>query len=215
MAFGLAWVAGAAHARPHGATAAPSEPEIHEAALAGDAARVKSLLSADRSQAMVRDKDGFTPLHHARTAEVAKLLIENGADINARCKSNKCTPLHSATYRGRLDVVKLLLEKKAEVNVEDKVGNPPLHYAAGWNRDPQMSQVLLDAGADVNQRDNSGWTALMHAAYSGYDRVAALLIQKGADINARDYYGQTALGKAIEMSNMSLARMLVESGARK
>lgn len=211
----LAIAGGSASARPHGATATPAEPEIHTAALAGDAAAVTRLLESDPKNASVRDRDGFTPLHHARNAEVARLLIEKGAEVNARCKSNKCTPLHSAVFRGRLDVVKVLLEKGADIKATDAVSNPALHYAAGWNRDPEATRLLLDAGAPIDQRDNSGWTALHHAAYSGYDKVAALLISRGADINARDFYGQTPLGKALEMSNMALAKTLVESGARK
>jgi ankyrin repeat protein len=65
--------------------------------------------------------DGFPALHSAierkagsGEAEVIRLLVAAGADINAR-GSNDWTPLHLAAARGRMDLVQLLVELGADL----------------------------------------------------------------------------------------------------
>ncbi|MEM2790511.1 MAG: ankyrin repeat domain-containing protein, partial [Thermofilaceae archaeon] len=49
--------------------------------------------------------------------EVARFLVENGADVNAR-NIDGMTPLHLAVFRGHLEVARFLVEKGADVNAE-------------------------------------------------------------------------------------------------
>jgi ankyrin repeat protein len=53
---------------------------------------------------------GTTPLHaaaHANRAEIAKLLIDHGADVNALDLDGK-TPMHHTTFHKAKAVAKLL-----------------------------------------------------------------------------------------------------------
>ena len=62
-------------------------------------------------------KDGETPLHRAITrgqTEVAKLLIESGADVNIGRKRDGRTPLAMAEGRGRDEIAQLLKAKGAK-----------------------------------------------------------------------------------------------------
>ena len=52
--------------------------------------------------------------------ETVKLLIENGADINAKDEDGYTVLMH-ASFNGYLEIVKYLIEKGANVN-EDKDG---------------------------------------------------------------------------------------------
>jgi hypothetical protein len=57
---------------------------------------------------------------------VAQLLMERGADVNARDKNYE-TPLHLACYAPDPKLVQMLLDCGANVNAEDNRGRTPLH----------------------------------------------------------------------------------------
>lgn len=54
--------------------------------------------------------------------QIAELLVENGADVNAHENYHICA-IHWACGRGHSSIVKLLLQNGAKVNVGDKVGD--------------------------------------------------------------------------------------------
>jgi ankyrin repeat protein len=75
---------------------------------------------------------GRTPLHLAvgsgRT-EVARLLLDRGADVNARDDTGKETPLHYAAWDGDAELIGLLLSRKADRAARDGRGRTPLDTA--------------------------------------------------------------------------------------
>jgi ankyrin repeat protein len=60
--------------------------------------------------------------------EVAKVLLEAGADVNARDASQN-TPLHYAALHGHTTVAKLLLEAGGDINARNRKGKTPLALA--------------------------------------------------------------------------------------
>ncbi|WP_020531549.1 ankyrin repeat domain-containing protein [Flexithrix dorotheae] len=75
------------------------------------------------------------PIHSAcaiSSYEIAKLLIENGANVNAR-QMQGVTPLHSAAHNGEAEIVKLLLENGAKVNAKLETGQTALAMAIDKN----------------------------------------------------------------------------------
>ena len=78
-------------------------------------------------------KHGFTALFYPCMfggAEIAKLLIDSGADINAREDGN--TPLMWAAFRGHVEIVELLLANGADPDVTDDTGKiTATHMARG------------------------------------------------------------------------------------
>ncbi len=77
--------------------------EIHDAALIGDLARVRTLFKSDPNLVFAKDSFGATPLHLAGAQvykDVAELLLVYGADVNARYRDDQ-TPLHSAVRADR------------------------------------------------------------------------------------------------------------------
>jgi len=130
---------------------------LGDAAMAGDADVVWALLQSDPSLASTYTDDGWTPLHLAATPEIAGMLLDAGADIQARNRHKFAgpgnSPLHGATYLNRQDVVRVLLERGADPNARDNAGLTALHLAAG-NGWVDCARALLEAGADANARTN-------------------------------------------------------------
>ena len=66
--------------------------DVWSAAAHGRADVLESLLDADPSLVSAPGGDGETPLHFAKTAEVAELLIARGADLERRDVDHESTP---------------------------------------------------------------------------------------------------------------------------
>ena len=77
---------------------------------------LRQLLAADPGLVHARGGDGQQPLHEAATVAVADLLIDHGADVNARCIDHKSTPAQYALAE-RPDVCRRLLERGAEADI--------------------------------------------------------------------------------------------------
>ena len=65
---------------------------VHAAAGFGFTDRLADLLRADPSLVRARGGDGCTPLHFARDIATAQLLLDRGADIDARDEDHDSTP---------------------------------------------------------------------------------------------------------------------------
>ena len=109
--------------------------------------------------------------------DVARLLLEHGADVNARNKDS-VTPLHIAAGEGHVDVARLLLEHGAYVNARSEYGLTPLYYAAVNGR-LDVARLLLERGADAGARDDKGRTPLDRAREKGHVEVARVIEEYG------------------------------------
>ena len=91
---------------------------------------------------------GRTPLWEAWDEEVAKSLIDNGANPNAMDRVGD-TPLHAAVMLGKENVIKTLIQAGADIDRNNEGGMSPLDMARmigkSGNRDPIeaiMEEVL-------------------------------------------------------------------------
>ena len=163
--------------------------------------------------------DKETPLITAASygdAEVAKVLIDAGADVNAHSAPNSggvpggSALLHAAVF-GVTDVLDLLVEAGAEVTSLEEAAaagditgwltpqsDPQariraLVFAADHQRLPVIDQ-LIDTGTPVDAFDEVwGRQALRIAAQNGRPASVRRLLDHGADPNLRDKEGRTAL----------------------
>lgn len=108
--------------------------------------------------------------------EIVKLLIENGADINAMNAVGH-TALNRAVFFGKDAAIDFLLAKKADVNKTDKkFVLTPLMSAARKNRS-EIGEKLIKNGANINQTNSiDNFTPLLWAVYAdNYDFIKMIL----------------------------------------
>ncbi len=168
----------------------PTDPAAAERAKAIE--ETKAYLDAN-GDPNARDEMKTTRLDGAAVCdmpEVAELLVERGADVNAKDPETGYTPLHWAASQGNTKVAETLIAKGADVKAVDNLGRTPLHAAAASNY-PDVVALLIEKDADIDARDRFGNTPLHLAAGSGSDLTAKLLLDKGADPNAANSRGRT------------------------
>ena len=99
--------------------------DAHAAARLGMLPKLKELVAVDPSVVHARGGDGQTPLHFASNVEVAKFLLENGADINALDVHHESTPAQYMLRvqqkrhypRDRQDVARFLLSRGCKSDI--------------------------------------------------------------------------------------------------
>jgi ankyrin repeat protein len=90
--------------------------DAHSAARLNRIAELAAMLDANPALVNARGGDGQTPLHFAATVEIAALLLERGANIDARDIDHESTP---AQYmlRERKDVARFLVSKGCHTDI--------------------------------------------------------------------------------------------------
>ena len=158
------------------------------------------------------DFKGLFVASHFRLNHVVELLLNNGADLEA--KNHKgLTPFTYAAEQGHEAIVRLLLDKGADIEAKSDNGRTPLIYAV-MRKHEVIVRLLFDRGADVEAKDYNGRTSLSHAATRGLEAIARLLLDKGANVEAKDNFGRTPLTYAILEKHEAVARLLLDRGAR-
>ena len=132
---------------------------LMHAAASGTVAIMQALVDAG-ADVDAKNSRAATALHWAVADEAkVKLLLLNGAAVNAKTVEGR-TPLYAAaTLPGGAAAVRHLLEAGAEVNAATLVGATPLFPAV--NASAEMTKLLLDKGADANRATLSGVTPIM------------------------------------------------------
>ncbi len=154
-----------------------------------------------------------------RSREVARLLLENGADYDIfsatalgdlkhvrrllrrdrsllrQTAGNGATLLHWAAEAGDVRCADLFMAAGIDVNVASNSRRTPLHFAAAMDR-PDMVAFLIKSGATVDAQDDKGRTALHEATYQGSRAAADLLIARGASVRIRNKNRKTPLDVA-------------------
>lgn len=194
-------------------------PLLHQAVYTCDLKKVKELLN----HSIDINEPGYwgrTALHFASTAEIASLLIENGAEIDALDDEGD-TPLAktlSCECKGVpiemiSQLVNLFVANGADVNFTDEENWTLLHMV----NSPEIAEILIEAGAEISAVGENNWTPLHCQIGDCEAELVRIFIKHGADVNARDSNGKTPLHK-IHLEHKTeiaipMADMLIEAGA--
>jgi ankyrin repeat protein len=116
--------------------------QIFDGAATGDARSVRAELCAGVDPNAFHK--GQSALHIAAERgwhEVVELLLENGADINAKDSYNR-TPLHLAAIFNRVDAFRVLVKRGADTTVESSLGGETVGDIAKLRSNVELQKIL-------------------------------------------------------------------------
>jgi ankyrin repeat protein len=165
--------------------ASGDQPSLLMAAVMANRVEVvKALLVAGADvHAKIKQFFEFNALDFAvrnSNLEMAKVLLEGGADPNWINHSPGSTPIIKAIKNNHIEWVSLLLKYGASVVFT--TGFKPL-VEATQQGSPEMIRLLLGAGCPVNDRDYSGTSALRNACIYCNVEVIKTLLDSGAEFD--------------------------------
>jgi len=161
---------------------------------------------------LLEGDDGHTPLHEAaqfNRMDIAELLIDAGANVDAVTDGDGYTPLIISAARSSLNTTELLIEKNADVNLTAKKSKYSALHAAASDCDVNAVSYLLQNGADVNAKlvdtdkdwiSFDGLTPLNLSSLTGFlslkcEKTIKILIGNGASFKTSEgkiLYGDEA-----------------------
>lgn len=204
------------------------DDDFLQAVKDNDANAVATFLQNQPDLAHSVSEHAKTPLHWAaerNAVDAARLLIDTGADIEARTSWGS-SALDWAAGLGAKEVGELLLARGAS--------GLTLIVAAGLGRLGDV-MAILESGVDLAAHrrrdaplvaDDDHWfadsahiqadvlsDALYAAARNGHAGVVAYLLDSGANVNAKGVFGGTALHWAAMHGHRGTTQLLVSRGA--
>ncbi|XP_042605071.1 85/88 kDa calcium-independent phospholipase A2-like isoform X1 [Cyprinus carpio] len=145
---------------------------IHTAMKFSEKSCAEAILNTNPNQLLAEDPIyGGTPLHWAKTAEMSRVLLDRGCNVNYLSKTGE-SPLHILTKRGRFEAAMTLLTHGADPNIKGQDGNTALHLAMKLDR-MDLIKALMVFGADVEVHNDLGETPGLIAARTskGFDDI--------------------------------------------
>ncbi|CAF1056744.1 unnamed protein product [Adineta ricciae] len=200
---------------PFGAKTKNGLSALHMAAQGDhvDAARIllyyKSTLVDDVSS------DYLSPLHvasHCGNYNVAKLLCERRADVNAKAL-NGFSCLHIACKKNRLKLVELLIANGVDIEAKTESGLTSLHVAA-FVGSHDIVVYLLQHGANINATTIRGETPLHLATRNNQIEVVETLLRYGALVDTKAKEAQTCLHLATRLGNVEIVKLLLRANTQ-
>ena len=180
---------------------------LFEAIRAGDAGKVRELLSSDSSLVNARNAQGLSAVllsSYMGRKEIRDLLIERGANLE----------LQEAVAAGKLPLVKEFVDASPELAKGfSSDGFPFVALAAAFGHE-DVVKYLYGNGADINAAatNGTGYNSLTGAVAGSHTSVAKWLVENGAAVNYRYARGHSPFLEAAANGNLEIVKTFVAHG---
>lgn len=181
--------------------------EIFQAIQTGNIQLLKTLVSSENAN--LKDRSNHTLLHMATNTEkneIAKWLVEIGAEINIHCSGN--TAISLALAKGNFELFEFYLKNNGDCKGRNQLNL--LHEATNKDR-CDIVETLIDKGADPNQLNNLHYTPLTISVSHGNKKICQVLLESGACATIPDKKGNTALHLACSLGNADIINVLLDN----
>jgi ankyrin repeat protein len=153
--------------------------------------------------------------------EKMKVLIDRGANADARSKNRYSALLVTAQYPGSSAAMNLLLDHGAKVRLPKGQGAPLFNafpiFLAAFSGNSEIIGRLKKEGDRVDDKMNVvgmfPLTPLLQLAVTDLTGSARALLDAGGKVDEADNDGITALSWAAIAGRANMARLLIERGA--
>lgn len=147
---------------------------------------VQLLLDAGADPNHADEDDGYSALHDIKRADVMRVLVAAGANVNAREHYSGNTPIHECVAAGcdAAEAARVLLAAGADVDARNFRGDTPLvsnlvsaHYAG---LGIELASVLLAAGADPSACTHKGVPRTVYVVLCDLRKSLEILEERAA-----------------------------------
>ena len=182
---------------------------------------VRKLLDGGLNPNVATKSGGTTALMMAAPdVDKMTLLLDRGADVNARANSRYSTLMVAGEYQEADPAINLLLDRGAQVappGAGAPVFNANPFFLASYAGNAKSLKRLLAAGGKLDDAmvaiGTSRTTPMLGAFKFGDIEVARTLLDLGAPVDFADGNGITMLGRAALNNDIEMARLLISRGA--
>jgi ankyrin repeat protein len=191
---------------------------LHEAIILGDGSRryldtVRVLVAAGADLRLASQRDGVTPLQHARAKgydEIAALL-QAGLQADPITTEEADRRLLAAGARGDADAAALAVRAGARLEAQDASRRTPLLLAATNDRVP-VARLLVQLGADPDALDDRHDTPWLVTGVTGSVRMLETLLPADPDLTIENRFGGLSVIPASERGHVAYVRRVVRTG---
>ncbi|XP_040567603.1 protein phosphatase 1 regulatory subunit 16A isoform X2 [Lepeophtheirus salmonis] len=216
----------------------PSSVTLLEASSRNDVNEVYNMLKRGVSPDSANE-DGLTALHQCcidDNEEMLELLLENGANVNAK-DTELWTPLHAAATCGHLHLVKYLIDRDADLLAVNADGNMPydlcedditLSYIENEMAKRNITQAMIDdrrretelrmledlkQNGNLEKRNSQAITPLHISAANGYSMVMEYLLDNDVSVDVVDTDLWQPIHAAACWGHLEAVELLAQNGA--
>lgn len=153
-----------------------------------DGVTIKSLIGENYQTIDMQNFEGNNALTLALNGgyiDIAKALIREGADVNAKNGLGNTMLIHAMV---NTEIAKMLVENGADLNGYNNTSGLTALMVAAYSGNVELAKIFIEKGADVNLVDYQGNTALSYAIDEEYSEIEELLRVAGA----YDFYAEMA-----------------------